>query len=93
MTQLLDNLTDRETPVFTVLSKNPDADISIGTLYRVTFGKNDNLYTRYQDGRATRRDLQQKLGPIIARINEKLNGSRIVPGALKGTYRLQVSNG
>ena len=35
------------------------------------------------------RVMQQRLGSVIARINEKLKGKRIVPGRIKQTYRLE----
>lgn len=35
------------------------------------------------------RVMQQRLGSVIARINEKLQNRRIVPGQIKQTYRLE----
>ena len=57
----------------------------------------DELYSElHDDGDAfTPRERQQRLGSVIARINRKLadvsdDPSRIVPGEMKRTYRLQV---
>lgn len=40
-----------------------------------------------------RREMQQKLGPLISRINAHLRvyEQRIEPGRLKGTYRLNLA--
>lgn len=37
----------------------------------------------------TVRIMQQRLGSVIARANQKLTDERIVPGRLKQTYRLE----
>lgn len=38
----------------------------------------------------TMRQMQQRIGPFIARINEKLDTDHIRPGDVKRTYRLDV---
>lgn len=55
-----------------------DVDVPIATIYAVIYGKQVNEV----------RAMQQTLGPLIARINAKLERTQIVPGQLKQTYRI-----
>ena len=58
-----------------------DDDIAISTLY-ISF------YRKQVTRATTTRQMQQQLGPLIARINAKLEATKIVPGNLKQTYRI-----
>lgn len=75
-------LTDMEQSLFDALAATANKDVPIVKLFR-------SCYDTY-DNKLTRRDMQQRLGPTIARINAKMLNGRIVPGLLKGTYRLKV---
>jgi hypothetical protein len=46
--------------------------------------------TVYAGRLASIRDMQQKLGPLISRINKHIAPQRIVPGERKRTYRLET---
>lgn len=53
----------------------------------------DKMYMKYhQDGlrfaHTSPRARQMSIGMVVTRINRKLKGTKIVPGALKRTYRL-----
>jgi hypothetical protein len=63
-----------------------DKDIEIARVFRVAYDKDPLLGYRLQH--MTVRDMQQLLGPLIKRINDKLQGGQIVPGHLKQTYRI-----
>lgn len=63
--------------------KDFDIDAEIEDLFRATYENKASVITSYSN-----RAMQQRLGPIIARINRKLDGQRIVPGRMKRTYRL-----
>lgn len=58
-------------------------DISILALYRVLFPKDET-----EDAKL--RDVQQKLGPSISRLNRRLREEKklVRPGVGRGTYRL-----
>jgi hypothetical protein len=78
-------LTDMQQRVFDLLDERPGTDIALVELYKAV----------YSDGQAdlfppTNRDMQQKMGPLFARINAKLHRGRIEPGKVKRTYRLTI---
>lgn len=80
---MLSELTDRERDVYATLYECLNADVGVNMLYRLAY-EGERL--------ASNRTMQQRLGPIIARINRKLpDGHRIVPGELKRTYRLNTN--
>jgi len=59
-----------------------DSDLPITELYRVCVG--------VPDVSMSPRSMQQKLGPIIARVNKRIKGhAAIVPGRVKRSYRLE----
>lgn len=73
--------------VFDVLQAKPNKDVPIEDLY----------YTAYPISGAVHwtlsvRDMQQRMGPLFVRINDKLKRGRIVPGELKQTYRLDTKH-
>lgn len=57
-----------------------DVDIQIKYLYETLYGTN-TLVNEV-------RTMQQLLGPLFARINDKLERTKIVPGEIKQTYRI-----
>lgn len=61
-------------------TKGFDVDVPIVDVYEALYGKR-TLVTEV-------RTMQQLLGPLFARINEKLEVSHIVPGNIKQTYRI-----
>lgn len=63
----------------------PNVDRPIHWLYDKTYNSNGASST------VRVRDMQQRLGPVFARINDKLVGQRIEPGQLKRTYRLSIT--
>lgn len=63
----------------------PNVDRPIHWLYDKTYNANGASST------VRVRDMQQRLGPVFARINDKLVGQRIEPGMLKRTYRLSTT--
>lgn len=65
--------------------KAKDEDVTIRAVYCMVYGHE----ARRAQG-TTQRIMQQKLAPNIALLNEKLEGGRIEPGKLKGTYRLNT---
>lgn len=60
-------------------------DFRISAIYREVYG----LAATRKAG-DDQRAMQQKLAPNIALLNDKLQGGRIEPGKLKGTYRLNT---
>jgi hypothetical protein len=60
----------------------PGKDVPIVKLFRAAWPDAD----RTNDNRM----MQQKLGPVIARINRRLTKGYIEPGQLKQTYRLTL---
>lgn len=73
--------------VFDVLQAKPNRDVPIEDLYYTAYpqlGEQRSLWTV--------RDMQQQLGPLFVRINDKLKRGRIVPGELKQTYRLDTKH-
>lgn len=79
--------------IYKLLKATPDQDVAIDTLYNHVF--DGPHYVQLEGERHelvyTSRDMQQRLGPVIARLNLKLRGQRIVPGELKRTYRLNTN--
>ena len=67
--------------VYVYLSHVPGNDIDIRKLH-------DIAYSMKIPPQWTSRQLQQRMGPLISRINAKLEGEAIQPGELKRTYRL-----
>jgi metallophosphoesterase superfamily enzyme len=59
----------------------PDTDVLISDLHAAAYPSS------HKDG-AEVRAMQMRLGSVIARINEKLDGKKVVPGKVKQTYRL-----
>ena len=58
-----------------------DTDVKIVDLYNAVYPDNMGMWL-------TNRYMQQRLGPIIARTNGKLEKERIKPGRSRRTYRL-----
>ena len=58
-----------------------DTDVKIVDLYNAVYPGNMGMWL-------TNRYMQQRLGPIIARTNGKLEKERIKPGRSRRTYRL-----
>ena len=58
-----------------------DTDVKIVDLYNAVYPDNMGMWL-------TNRYMQQRLGPIIARTNAKLEKERIKPGRSRRTYRL-----
>ena len=58
-----------------------DTDVKIVDLYNAVYPDNMGMWL-------TNRYMQQKLGPVIARTNGKLEKERIKPGRSRRTYRL-----
>jgi len=83
-------LSDLQQRVYDVLAAAPNTDVPIYLLYEAAYRTNVH---RIQNGTLILglrpRVMQQRLGPVVARINEKIeSGGRVEPGALKQTYRL-----
>lgn len=87
-------LTPLQQKIFSLLDAKPNTDVMISTLYHEAFGDTDMVHPdgSYSSVVLDTRDMQQRLGPLLARINLKLKRGRIVPGALKRTYRLDTKN-
>ena len=85
--------------VFDVLNDKPNTDLPITDLWVLAYPEvAQRLYVAWeshgQQGECYPpvRDMQQELGPLFARINQKLTKCRIVPGEIKQTYRLDTIN-
>ena len=79
----------REKRVFALFwRKGFKVDISIDKMYLkyhdIDVPKNHKLIV------PTPRQQQMSIGMVVTRINRKLKGTKIVPGALKRTYRLTI---
>ena len=72
--------TDTQEKLYNLLYKAFGKDVKIKDMYYALYGVPD-AYTSI-------RDMQQKLAPIISRVNKKMFGQEIKPGELKQTYRL-----
>lgn len=79
-------LTELQQRVFDVLDARPNTDVPIKIIFTalLTGREEQKLFPD------TVRDMQQQLGPIIARINSKLKRGRVEPGHVKQTYRLNT---
>lgn len=84
-------LSELQQRVFDLLSATPDTDVAIYKLYEAAYQTNVH---RTQQGvlilGVRPRTMQQRLGSVIARVNEKLKTGRVVPGKIKQTYRLDT---
>lgn len=70
-----------ETRVYQYIAKHGNnKDVAISAIYHAVYGELP------EGDRA--RTAQQVVGSFISRINDKLEGAQIKPGALKRTYRL-----
>lgn len=86
-------LTPLQQKVFDLLDKKPNTDVQITELYKVAYGSQNQMTLAYVDRYGEEwgvRDMQQKLGPLLSRINGKLKRGKIEPGLLKQTYRLAI---
>jgi len=72
--------------VYDTLNDPADTDVTIRRIYAAAY--NMPLYALMDFGNVS--DMQQKLGPVIQRINEKLATGRVRPGDVKQTYRLDT---
>jgi hypothetical protein len=77
---MMETLTDHQQKVRDAFDKK-DTDIDIAVLYTRVYG---------DPGHLSARDMQMKLAPTFAAINDKLLRGRIVPGDVKRTYRFSV---
>ena len=84
-------LSELQQRVYNLLVSPADADVPIYKLYEAAYQMNVH---RVQKGilllGVQPRTMQQRLGSAIARINEKLDKGRVVPGQVKQTYRLDT---
>lgn len=84
-------LSELQQRVYDLLAAPADTDVPIYKLYEAAYRMNvhriqqDVLILGVQP-----RTMQQRLGSVIARINEKLDKGRVVPGQVKQTYRLDT---
>lgn len=79
-------LSELQQRVFDVLDARPNTDIPLDSLYEAAYGEiQPELFEAW-----TNRRVQQKMGPLFARINKKLKRGRIEPGLVKRTYRLNT---
>ncbi len=83
MTFNIKDLSTLQERVYRVLARNPGRDHSIHKLYLASFAGTELIPP------TDNRTEQQKLGPLISRINTKIYPSRIVPGRTKQTYKLK----
>ena len=67
--------------VYDVLVKRRGKDVALDDLHKAAYGE-------AKPPAWLNRRMQQRMGPLISRINEKLPCHKIVPGELKRTYRL-----
>ncbi len=81
-------LTDLQQKVFDLLDAKPNTDVPLQDLYDAAYGTDEPTLFGMSN-----RDMQQKMGPLFARINAKLKRGRIEPGQLKQTYRLAIKKG
>lgn len=76
-------LTELQQKVFDLLDAKPNTDVALADLYNAVYGGGQpDLFP------PSNRDMQQKMGPLFSRINNKLKRGRIEPGLVKQTYRL-----
>lgn len=72
------NLSPHQQTVYDLLDR-ANGDVSIRALYVALYGC---------PGGRTVREMQQRLGPLLRRLNSKLSDRHISPGHLKQTYRM-----
>lgn len=72
--------------LYDAFKDKPDTDIAISAMYDATYRGEERTNSLV----FTDRYMQQRLGPIVQRLNKKLDGQRIEPGQLKRTYRLNT---
>ncbi|TXH12357.1 MAG: hypothetical protein E6R03_13030 [Hyphomicrobiaceae bacterium] len=71
--------------LFALFNTRPDQDIEIWLLYSVAYEVKPSEHD------ADNRRMQQRLAPVIARLNGNLPpNNRVEPGQLKRTYRLNT---
>lgn len=68
----------------------PNKDVSVMALFDAAWPQGDQGDLLRQERDLDNRTMQQALGPVISRINEKLKRGRIEPGERKQTYRLNT---
>lgn len=84
-------LSEVQKRVYDILAASPDVDVEIYKLYEAAYQTNVHKIQRGQLILGVEpRTMQQRLGPIIARVNQKLEKGRVVPGLIKRTYRLDT---
>lgn len=83
----MSELTPLQYRVFVRLNENFGQDVYIAALYVAAYPD------RPQDvATLTPRQMQQRLGAVIAKLNRRIQPSaRVVPGNLKRTYRIERS--
>lgn len=78
---------DREKRVFRLFwAGGIGKDIPIDTMFKKYMRGDEEVERRAAC--FTPRERQMSIGMVVTRINRKLKGTKIVPGALKRTYRL-----
>lgn len=80
------NLTSMQDRLYQLLLSRAATDATADTLILVCY---DTVYPGCTRG-LYNRQMQQRLGPLIARVNRRLVGQRIEPGRMKNTYRLNL---
>lgn len=86
-------LSEIQQRVYDVLAEVPNTDVAIYKLYEAAYQTNVHVLQGPKGVLSLGvqpRTMQQRLGSVIARINEKLDTGRVVPGQLKQTYRLST---
>lgn len=84
-------LSELQRRLYDALNSPPDTDVEIYKLYEATYNTSVHAVTQGVVVLGlTPRTMQQRLGPVIARVNEKLQTGRVVPGERKQTYRLDL---
>lgn len=79
-------LTTLQQKVFDLLDKKPNTDVPLADLFEAAYpNRIPQLFQTWEN-----RDMQQKMGPLFARINRKLKRGKIEPGMMKQTYRLTI---
>lgn len=88
---MIKDFSELQAKLYVLMDDNKDSDVKIEDMYRALYGApphSDDKVLHAADARY----MQQKLGPVIQRINAKLPLTiRIEPGQLKRTYRLNTN--
>lgn len=74
-------LSPMQEKLYALFKGKEDKDILIKDMYYA-------LYGTPTDALVTVRDMQQRLAPVLQRLNDKLVTQRIEPGLMKQTYRV-----